>query len=108
MATRVKYTRFVLSSAVLLSMCGVSFAGKSVGVEIECGEIQVRITVKRQLFKERGIPFKPDYVRLGTNSTQQRSCVPRGPISESELVISAGLQECGTESSVREGSKKCV
>lgn len=89
-------------------MCGVSFAGKSVDIEIECGEIKVRITVKRQLFKERGIPFKPDYVRLGTNSTQQRSCVPRGPISESDMVISAGLQECGTESSVREGSKKSV
>lgn len=86
-------------------MCVVSLAEKSVGLKIECGEIKLRITVKRQWFKKGGIPFKPEFVRLGTNSTQQKSCVPRGPISKSEMVISAGLLDCGTESSVREGGK---
>lgn len=103
MATGVKFTSFVSLLVVLLPVCGVSFAEESLGLEIKCGEVEVRLTVKRQFFEERRIPFKPEYLRLGTNSTQQRSCGPKGPMSGSEMVISAGLRECGTESSVREG-----
>ncbi|XP_044038742.1 zona pellucida sperm-binding protein 3-like [Siniperca chuatsi] len=109
MASSVKYTRLVSLFLVWLSVCGVSSAEKgdvetqeSVRLEVKCGEVKVRITVKREFFEERRIPFKPEYLRLGANSTQQRSsCGPKGPMSESEMVISAGLQECGTESSVR-------
>lgn len=110
MATRVRHTRRVSFFVVLLSVCGVSFAGnsdvgarESTGLEIKCEEVKVRITAKRPFFEERRIPFKPEYLRLGAKSTQQGSCRPEGPVSESEMVISAGLQECGTESSVREG-----
>ncbi len=109
MATRVSYTRCVSLFVVLLSVCGVSFAGKSdagalesTGLQIKCEEVEVRITAKRRFFEERRVPFKPEYLRLGADSAQQSSCRPKGPVSESEMVISAGLQECGTESSVRE------
>lgn len=110
MATPAKYTSFLSIFTVLLSMCGVFFAGKSnvgtresVGLEIKCGEVEVRITVKREFFEEKSVPFKPENLRLGGNSTQQRSCGVKGPVSGSEMVISAGLQQCGTESRVREG-----
>nr|XP_046236622.1 zona pellucida sperm-binding protein 3-like [Scatophagus argus] len=95
-------TRLVFVFVVLLYVSGVSSAEKSAGLEIKCGEVNVRITVKRQFFEERRIPFKPEHVRLGANSTQQRSCVPQGPTTEREMVISAGLQDCGTESSVHD------
>lgn len=101
MATRVKYTSFIIVFAVLKIFCCVPLAGNNVGIEIECGEIKLRITVKRQLLEERGVPFTPEHVRLGANTRQQRSCRAKGGMSESELVISAGLRECGTESSVR-------
>ncbi|XP_031707362.1 zona pellucida sperm-binding protein 3-like [Anarrhichthys ocellatus] len=109
MATRVKYTQLVSSFIVLLSVCGVFFAKKSdvelgtresVGLEIKCGEVEVTITVKRRFFEEKRVPFKPENLRLGANLTQQRSCEAKGPLSDSDVVISAGLQECGTESSV--------
>ncbi|XP_031144298.1 zona pellucida sperm-binding protein 3-like [Sander lucioperca] len=106
MATLVKYTIFVLLFVLLLSVC-VSFAEKSdagtresVGLEIKCGEVEVRITVKSQFFKKKRIPFKPENLRLGANSTPQRSCEAKGPVSDTDMVISAGLHECGTESSV--------
>ncbi|XP_071398067.1 zona pellucida sperm-binding protein 3-like [Centroberyx affinis] len=62
----------------------------------------MRISVKREFFEERRIPFTHEYLRLGENSTQQGSCRPvsEGPVSASEMVIYAGLQECGTESRV--------
>lgn len=107
MATLIKHTKFASLLVVLLSVCGLLSAEtvrvgtrESVGLEIDCREVEVRITVKRQFFEERRIPFRPEYLRLGT---QQRPCGPKGPMSDSEMVISAGLQECGTESSVREG-----
>ncbi|KAM4612377.1 zona pellucida sperm-binding protein 3-like [Polymixia lowei] len=56
----------------------------------------MRITVKREFFEERRVPFAPEYLRLGDNRT--RGC---GPVSEghtSEMFIYTGLQECGTES----------
>ncbi|TDG99805.1 hypothetical protein EPR50_G00198830 [Perca flavescens] len=106
MATLVKYTIFVSLFVLLLSVC-VSLAEKgdagtreSVGLEIKCGEVEVRITVKSQFFKKKRIPFKPENLRLGANSAQQRSCEAKGPVSGSDMVISAGLHECGTESSV--------
>ncbi|XP_061566166.1 zona pellucida sperm-binding protein 3-like [Cololabis saira] len=71
------------------------------GLEIQCGEIKVRITVMRQFFQDRRVPFKPEFLRLGVNSTQMSSCGPERSItSENEMVISAGLQDCGTESRV--------
>uniref|UniRef100_A0A8C2ZAV6 Zona pellucida sperm-binding protein 3 n=1 Tax=Cyclopterus lumpus TaxID=8103 RepID=A0A8C2ZAV6_CYCLU len=110
MATRVKYTRLVHLFVLLLSVFGVSFAensdvelgtGESVGPEVQCGEVEVTITVKRQFFEEKRVPFKPENLRLGANSMQQRSCEAKGPVSDSHMVLSAGLRECGTESSVR-------
>ncbi|XP_049923110.1 zona pellucida sperm-binding protein 3-like isoform X2 [Epinephelus moara] len=107
MVTRVKYRQFVSLLVVLLSTWDVLFAGnsvvktrESVGLEIKCEEAEVRIAVKREFFEEKRIPFKPEYLRLGANSTQQRSCGAKGPVSDSEMVISAGLQDCGTEARV--------
>ncbi|XP_056224380.1 zona pellucida sperm-binding protein 3-like [Seriola aureovittata] len=103
MALLVKYTGLISLFMVVLSLCGVSFAEEareSIDPEIECGEVQLKITVKRQFFKERRIPFKPEHVRLGPNSTQEWSCGPKGQMSDRAIVISAGLQDCGTESSV--------
>ncbi|XP_033465567.1 zona pellucida sperm-binding protein 3-like [Epinephelus lanceolatus] len=109
MVTRVKYRQFVSLLVVLLSTWDVFFAGKSVvktrksvGLEIKCEEAEVRIAVKREFFEEKRVPFKPEYLRLGANSTQQRSCGAKGPLSDSEMVISAGLQDCGTEARVHE------
>lgn len=100
MATRVKCTLFGFVLALLLAVRGVSFAEKS--LEIKCDEVNLRIIAQRKFFGERSIPFRPEHLRLGANSTQQRTCGPKRPIAESEMVISAGLQECGTQSSVRE------
>ncbi|XP_070711339.1 zona pellucida sperm-binding protein 3-like [Pempheris klunzingeri] len=106
MANRVKYRGFVSLFAVLLCVSGVSLAeqsdvGTRRGLEIKCGEVKMTITVKRQFLEERRVPFKPEYLRLGAKATQQqRSCAPEGPVSGSEVVLSAGLQQCGTESSV--------
>ncbi|XP_068164095.1 zona pellucida sperm-binding protein 3-like [Antennarius striatus] len=59
------------------------------------------VRIKRQFFEERRIPFEAERVRLGRHSTQQRSCGPQGSMSPSEMIISAGLKQCGTESSVQ-------
>lgn len=103
MATLDGYTGFSILVA-LLSPCWCSSGGtrESVGLGIQCGEVEVRINAKRRFFEDRRVPFKPEHLRLGANSAEQQdSCEPRNPVSESEMVISAGLQECGTESSVR-------
>ncbi|XP_068611992.1 zona pellucida sperm-binding protein 3-like [Brachionichthys hirsutus] len=60
----------------------------------------MRLTIKRRFFEEMNIPFTPEHVRLGSFLTGRRPCEPQGPMSASEVVISAGLKECGTESSV--------
>ncbi|XP_059211016.1 zona pellucida sperm-binding protein 3-like isoform X2 [Centropristis striata] len=109
METLLQYIRFFSLFMLFLSVHSVPFTGKGdvetqknvVGVEIKCGEVEVSITVKRHFLEEKHIPFKPENLRLGTNSTQQRSCAAKGPVSDSEMVISAGLHECGTESRVR-------
>uniref|UniRef100_UPI0037E704E4 zona pellucida sperm-binding protein 3-like n=1 Tax=Semicossyphus pulcher TaxID=241346 RepID=UPI0037E704E4 len=87
--------------------CGVSNVEESdvstrekVGLEVKCGEVKMRITVKRQFFTDRHIPYEPEYLRLGANATRLSSCGPKTPKSASEMVISARLQDCGTESSV--------
>ena len=109
MAKRVKYIIFVCLFHLLLFALDVSLAEKSDvatresgGIEIKCGEVEVTITVKRQFFEKKGVPFKPEHLRLGANSTQKR-CGAKGPAVDSDMVISAGLKDCGTESRVREG-----
>ncbi|KAF3836902.1 hypothetical protein F7725_004366 [Dissostichus mawsoni] len=47
--------------------------------------------------RKKRVPFKPEHLRLGTNSTQKR-CGAKGPAADSDMVISAGLKDCGTES----------
>ncbi|KAG7240085.1 hypothetical protein INR49_027939 [Caranx melampygus] len=104
MAVLVKYTESLLLFVVVSSLCGASFAEKSrdnVGLEIRCGEVDVKITATRQFFEERRVPFTPEHLRLGAKSTRARSCEPNAQMSDREtMVISAGLRECGTESSV--------
>ncbi|XP_023130607.2 zona pellucida sperm-binding protein 3-like isoform X3 [Amphiprion ocellaris] len=105
MASWIKRREVALFSITFLSFCGASFAENNdvetrESLDIQCGEVKMRITVKRQFFQDRGVPFKPEYLRLGGNLTRKESCGPKGPLSDGEMVISAGLQECGTESSV--------
>uniref|UniRef100_A0A3Q0T0P3 Zona pellucida sperm-binding protein 3 n=1 Tax=Amphilophus citrinellus TaxID=61819 RepID=A0A3Q0T0P3_AMPCI len=38
---------------------------ESHGLEIQCGENRMRITVERQFFRDRRIPFKPEHLRPG-------------------------------------------
>ncbi|KAM4537294.1 zona pellucida sperm-binding protein 3-like isoform 2-T2 [Odontesthes bonariensis] len=100
MARSVKYTNAFKCFVVVFSICFVlSESQESEGLDIQCGENKMRITVERQFFHERRIPFKPEFLQLGVNSTQTTSCRPERP-SENELVISAGLRDCGTEASV--------
>lgn len=108
MATPVKHAGFVSIFVVLLSLGGFCFAEESdvgtrerVGLELKCGEVKVRVTAKRQFFEDRHIPFKPEHLRLGANSARQSSCEPKKAASGSEMLISAGLRECGAESYVR-------
>ncbi|CAJ1086704.1 zona pellucida sperm-binding protein 3-like [Xyrichtys novacula] len=70
------------------------------GLEVKCGEVNMVLIVKWLLFDQMRIPFQPEYLRLGLNTTKQRSCEPTAPMSGTEMIISAGLQECGTQSSV--------
>ncbi|XP_056156149.1 zona pellucida sperm-binding protein 3-like [Lampris incognitus] len=72
-----------------------------VGVEIRCGEVEMRITLKREFFEKRRIPFTNERLRLGEKSTRD-SCraVLKEDVSKSELVIDARIQECGTKSKV--------
>ncbi|XP_068444198.1 zona pellucida sperm-binding protein 3-like [Clinocottus analis] len=105
MAIRVKYTRFVHLFVLLLSACAEKKhvdlgTRENVGLEIKCGEVEVTITVKRLFFEKNRVPFKPENLRLGAASVQQSSCGAKSPQPDS-MLISAGLQECGTESSVR-------
>ncbi|XP_074518182.1 zona pellucida sperm-binding protein 3-like isoform X2 [Halichoeres trimaculatus] len=70
------------------------------GLELKCGEVNMIITVKRSFFDASRTPFELRYLRLGANSTLQKSCEPTVPQSNNEMVISAGLLDCGTESKV--------
>ncbi|XP_037533945.1 zona pellucida sperm-binding protein 3 [Nematolebias whitei] len=71
------------------------------GLDIRCGESGVSVTVKRRFFKRRRVPFRPEFLTLGDGSLQRSSCGPQRPVSDTEMVLSAGLQDCGTESRVR-------
>ncbi|KAF7229812.1 zona pellucida sperm-binding protein 3 isoform X1 [Nothobranchius furzeri] len=104
----VKFTRILTVFILLADSCEV-FTEKSRskspadgGVHVQCGESRVRITVKRQFFKERRIPFKPEFIRLGFDSMRKSSCGPERPVSQIEMVISTRLQDCGFESRVRD------
>lgn len=48
-----------------------------------------------------GQTFSPHCFQLGENLSQESSCRPKEAVSEAEMVISAGLRECETESSVK-------
>ncbi|XP_039997173.1 zona pellucida sperm-binding protein 3-like isoform X2 [Xiphias gladius] len=103
MAVPAKSTGLVPLLALVLSLNGVPSAERAregVGLEMQCGEAKARITVTRRFFEERRIPFRPEHLRLGANSAQEVSCGPGGHMSDRAMVISAGLQECGAESSV--------
>ncbi|KAJ4949450.1 hypothetical protein JOQ06_020965 [Pogonophryne albipinna] len=106
MAKWVKYIIFVCLFHLLLFVLDVSLAEKSDvatresrGIEIKCGEVEVTVIVKRLFFEKKRVPFKPEHLRLGANSTQKR-CGAKGPAADSDMVISAGLKDCGTESRV--------
>ncbi|XP_041634750.1 zona pellucida sperm-binding protein 3-like [Cheilinus undulatus] len=85
--------------AVVLLYVGCS-AKTSDLLKVKCGEVEMTITVNRLFFEERNVPFKPEYLRLGANSSKLNFCGPEAQMSESEMVITAGLQECGAQSSV--------
>uniref|UniRef100_A0A3Q2VHC9 ZP domain-containing protein n=1 Tax=Haplochromis burtoni TaxID=8153 RepID=A0A3Q2VHC9_HAPBU len=53
-----------------------------------------------------GQTFSPQCFQLGENLSQESSCRPKEAVSEAEMVISAGLRECETESSVKISSQK--
>lgn len=105
MAVLLRFTGSLL--IFVSSLRGASFAEETrdhVGLEIQCGEVDVKITAKRQFFEERRVPFTPEHLRLGAKSTLDKSCEPNGQMSDrGSMVISAGLRECGTESSVGDG-----
>lgn len=106
MGALVHYYTEVLFMVVAACLCGASLAEKSRGLEIQCGEVDVKITVKRQFFEEKQVPFTPERLRLGVNSPREMSCQPNRQLSDRDtMVISAGLRECGSESSVGEGER---
>lgn len=110
MATRFKNTTYVLYLVLILNIMLCSSVKKhilvktrgKVGLEVTCEEAGVSVTVKRALMEERRVPFKPESLHLGPNPTQHGACrpVPRGPGSDGDMVLYAGLRECGAKSSV--------
>ncbi|XP_029382216.1 zona pellucida sperm-binding protein 3-like [Echeneis naucrates] len=87
----------------MLHLCDVCFAAETrqnVGLEIHCGEVQVKITAKAEFLEARGIPFKAEHLRLGADSRLE-SCGPRTLSSGRLMVISVGLRDCGSQASVR-------
>ncbi|CAB1434588.1 unnamed protein product [Pleuronectes platessa] len=92
--------------AVALSVSASSYATgarDSGGLEIRCGEAEVRVTVQRRLLEERRVPFRREHLRLGAKPTRgpEAACGPRGLMTGEAEVISAGLRDCGAESRVR-------
>lgn len=73
--------------------------GLSAGLRLVCGEKHWRITIKRE-FYGRGVPFSPSFIRLGDAAEAQGMCRP-SPVSSTEMVLSAGLQDCGSKSKVQ-------
>lgn len=102
MATGVKRTRFLCLLVVFLPVCQHLHADEeSLGVQINCEETRVRITVSTHFMEARGFPIGPEHIRLGPKSSRQRSCGPEEPLSGRDVIISAKLRDCGTESRVR-------
>lgn len=54
----------------------------------------------RRFMEKMNIPFNPKYLRLGAKSSQETQCGPRGRGFDYSMIISVGLGECGTESTV--------
>ncbi|XP_069374579.1 zona pellucida sperm-binding protein 3-like isoform X2 [Paralichthys olivaceus] len=104
MAVLLQFTGLQLDSpSVALCASAASFTvgtRDSGGLEIHCGEAEVRVTVQRRLLEERRVPFRREHLRLGPKATrgQEASCGPRGLMSGDAAVISAGLQDCGAQS----------
>ena len=69
------------------------------GLVVDCGEKNWRITVKRDFFG-RGVPFSPNFIRLGEDPEAHGACAPRTDRLSTEMVLSAGLQDCGSKSEV--------
>lgn len=68
------------------------------GLRLVCGEKNWRITVKSEFFG-RGVRFSPSFIRLGEDPKAHPTCRP-SPVSSTEMVLSAGLQDCGSKSEV--------
>ncbi|XP_062373028.1 zona pellucida sperm-binding protein 3-like isoform X2 [Sardina pilchardus] len=71
------------------------------GLRLACGEKNLRITLKRDFFG-RGVPFSPSFFRLGDDPETHGVCSPprTDMLSSTEMVLSAGLQDCGGKSEV--------
>uniref|UniRef100_A0A3P9JG75 Zona pellucida sperm-binding protein 3 n=1 Tax=Oryzias latipes TaxID=8090 RepID=A0A3P9JG75_ORYLA len=101
MSTILKYPKMRKFVAVLLFFCCASQEHtlenpENEELKIQCEENKMRITVQREFFRKTNTPFSPELIRLGWNST----CGPERPGTDTEMVLSAGLQDCGTESRV--------
>lgn len=70
------------------------------GLVVKCEEKNWRIVVKRQYFG-RGVALSPGSVRLGEDGAPGDCSPLKDFITSTEMVISAGLQDCGSESRVR-------
>ncbi|XP_069374580.1 zona pellucida sperm-binding protein 3-like isoform X3 [Paralichthys olivaceus] len=114
MAVLLQFTGLQLDSpSVALCASAASFTvgtRDSGGLEIHCGEAEVRVTVQRRLLEERRVPFRREHLRLGPKATrgQEASCGPRGLMSGDAAVISAGLQDCGAQSRKADSECRCI
>ncbi|KAL6490815.1 hypothetical protein MHYP_G00011600 [Metynnis hypsauchen] len=80
------------------SFSKVENASENGGLIVKCGEKSWRIVVKRKYFG-RGLPFSPRAVRLGEDGGAAAECRPQTDfLTASQMIISAGLQDCGSES----------
>ncbi|XP_041924918.1 zona pellucida sperm-binding protein 3-like isoform X1 [Alosa sapidissima] len=84
------------------------FSGKEIedgssksGLRLACGEKNLKITIKRDFFG-RGVPFPPSFIRLGDDPEAHGVCRPpqMNLLSSTEMVLSAGLHDCGSKSEV--------
>uniref|UniRef100_A0A3Q4GGF5 ZP domain-containing protein n=1 Tax=Neolamprologus brichardi TaxID=32507 RepID=A0A3Q4GGF5_NEOBR len=93
--------RHWISRVFFVVLHSLYFEGRGIAtLQMQCGENKVRIAEKHQFSQDRRIPFSPQCFQLGENLSQE-TCRPKEAVSEAEMVISAGLRECGTESSVK-------
>ncbi|KAL2078994.1 hypothetical protein ACEWY4_024738 [Coilia grayii] len=72
------------------------------GLEVECGEKNWKITVRREFFG-RGVPFSPNFIRLGEDLKAHGPCAPQMDLlTSTQMVLHAGLQDCGSISEVND------